>query len=80
MFEVSEVATEEPKAEEPKVEEPKVEEPVKKEPVVYVVKSGDVLWRIAKNYNMTYQEIATFNNLKNPNLILVGQKLLIPVK
>lgn len=80
LFEVSEVATEEPKAEEPKVEEPKVEEPVKKEPVVYVVKSGDVLWRIAKNYNMTYQEIATFNNLKNPNLILVGQKLLIPVK
>ncbi len=51
-----------------------------KEPVVYVVKSGDVLWKIAAKYNMTYQEIATYNNLENPNLIVTGQKLLIPVK
>lgn len=51
-----------------------------KEDIVYVVKSGDVLWKIAKTYGYTYQEIAAYNNLKNPHLIFVGQKLLIPTK
>ena len=47
---------------------------------VYVVKAGDVLSRIAVKYGMTYQEIATYNNIKNPHLIYVGQKIVIPVK
>lgn len=51
-----------------------------KEPVVYIVKTGDMLWKIAAQYKLTYQEIAEFNNLQNPNFIVVGQKLLIPVK
>lgn len=59
--------------------EPKQEE-TKKEDIVYIVKSGDVLWKIAKKYGYTYQELAAYNNIKNPHLIFVGQKILIPVK
>lgn len=46
----------------------------------YKVKLGDVLWKIAKQFHLTWQELAEFNHLKNPNLILEGQTLLIPVK
>lgn len=50
-------------------------------PKTYIVKSGDTLWKIAKlqlgNGNR-YSEIATLNNLKNPNLIYPGQKLKLP--
>lgn len=44
----------------------------------YTVKSGDVLCRIAKEYGLTYQEIAKVNNLADPNKILAGQNLIIP--
>lgn len=43
----------------------------------YIVKKGDTLSGIAKKYGTTYQELARKNNIKNPNLIRVGQKLLI---
>lgn len=46
---------------------------------IYVVKSGDVLWKIARNYGLDWQTLAEYNKLKNPHLILVGQKLRIPV-
>lgn len=45
--------------------------------VTYVVKKGDTLSSIAKKYNTTYKKIAADNNIKNPNLIKVGQKLII---
>lgn len=48
------------------------------EKVVYTVKAGDTLSRIANEYGLTYQEIANENKLSNPNLIYVGQKLTIP--
>lgn len=44
---------------------------------IYIVKSGDTLSAIAQKYNTTYQKIARDNNIKNPNLIYVGQKLVI---
>ena len=44
---------------------------------VYIVKSGDTLSQIAKNYGTTYQKIASDNGIKNPNIIYVGQRLLI---
>jgi 5'-nucleotidase len=44
----------------------------------YKVVSGDVLWRIAKQYNTTWQILAEFNKLKNPDLIFPGQVILIP--
>ncbi len=36
------------------------------------------LFRIGLNYGVTYQTLATYNNLVNPNLIYVGQRLVIP--
>jgi len=47
---------------------------------VYIVKSGDVLWKIAENYGIGWQELSEYNNLANPNLIYPGQKIRIPDK
>ena len=33
---------------------------------VYIVKFGDVLWKIAKKFGTTWQRLAEFNKLKNP--------------
>lgn len=47
----------------------------------YVVQKGDTLWAIAKKYygnGNQYPKIAKANNIKNPDLIYPGQKLLIP--
>jgi uncharacterized FlgJ-related protein len=44
---------------------------------IYVVKSGDTLSGIAQKYKTSYQKIASDNNIKNPNLIYPGQKLVI---
>ncbi|WP_066502703.1 5'-nucleotidase C-terminal domain-containing protein [Abyssisolibacter fermentans] len=46
----------------------------------YEVVKGDVLWRIAKKFGFTWQKIAEYNKLENPNLIFTGQKLLIPAQ
>jgi nucleoid-associated protein YgaU len=49
---------------------------------VYVVEKGDNLWKIAvKKYNDGYSwtKIAKENNLKNASVLLVGQKLKMPV-
>lgn len=48
-----------------------------KKEVVYTVRAGDTLSAIAKKYNTTYQKIAKDNNIPNPNIIYVGQKLVI---
>lgn len=45
---------------------------------VYTVKKGDTLSQIAAKYGTTYQAIAAFNGIKNPNVIRVGQKIKIP--
>ena len=44
---------------------------------IYIVKKGDTLSGIAQKYKTTYQKIASDNNIKNPNLIFPGQKLVI---
>ena len=41
----------------------------------YIVKAGDTLSAIAKKYNTTISQLVSWNKIKNPNLILVGQKL-----
>lgn len=45
--------------------------------VTYVVKAGDNLYNIAKQYNTSVSEIVRLNSLPNNNLS-VGQQLLIP--
>ncbi|MEA3459079.1 MAG: LysM peptidoglycan-binding domain-containing protein [Chloroflexota bacterium] len=44
----------------------------------YIVKPGDTLWAIAIRFGTTPWAIAVANDLADPNLILVGQRLLIP--
>lgn len=44
-----------------------------------VVKRGNTLSQIAKEYNTSYQYLAKINDIKNPNLIYVGQKIEVPV-
>lgn len=44
---------------------------------VYVVKKGDTLSGIAKKYGTTYQKLASYNGIENPNKIYVGQKIKI---
>ncbi|KRL91764.1 LysM peptidoglycan-binding domain-containing protein [Limosilactobacillus ingluviei] len=43
----------------------------------YTVKAGDTLSGIANNYQTTVNTLARLNNLANPNLIYVGQRLLV---
>lgn len=44
----------------------------------YTVKSGDTLSAIASNYGTTYQKLAEYNGISNPNKITVGQVIKIP--
>lgn len=44
---------------------------------LYVVSTGDTLWRIAKRYNTTVDALAKLNNIDNAEKINVGDKLLI---
>ncbi|MBN8455654.1 peptidoglycan DD-metalloendopeptidase family protein [Accumulibacter sp.] len=41
----------------------------------YVVKRGDTLHSIALDHGLDYRELAAWNNIENPNRILVGQVL-----
>lgn len=58
---------------------PAVPESAAKE-TVYTVKSGDTLSKIAVAHGTTYTVLAKYNNIAQPNLITVGQKIKIPVK
>lgn len=44
----------------------------------YVVQPGDNLFRIALRFNMTTQALAQANNITNPQMIYVGQRIKIP--
>lgn len=45
--------------------------------VIYVVQKGDTLWKLAKRFNSTVEDIAEINNIENPDLIYPGQKFII---
>lgn len=44
----------------------------------YTVKQGDTLRKLAKRFGKTVEEFASANAIENPNLIKVGQELVIP--
>lgn len=44
----------------------------------YTVVSGDTLSAIAERYGTTYQELAKYNGIENPDLIFPGQVIRIP--
>lgn len=43
----------------------------------YAVRKGDTLSAIAKRYGTTWEKLAKDNNIKNPNFILPGQRIII---
>ena len=60
-------------------EETLKEDSAEYQPTTYTVVSGDSLWRIAVKYEIGVAELIASNpQIKNPNLIYVGQKVNIP--
>ena len=45
--------------------------------VIYLVKPGDTLSQIAQIYGTTVSELVRINDIQNPNLIYVGEKIRI---
>ncbi|HEX3037388.1 MAG TPA: glycosyl hydrolase family 18 protein [Oscillospiraceae bacterium] len=45
--------------------------------VIYVVRQGDTVYSIAKEYGVSVQAIAKDNGMKNPDQLVVGQALVI---
>jgi LysM repeat protein len=55
------------------------EAPRKKASVtIYVVQIGDTLWKVAKKYYTTIEELIRVNSIENPDAIKTGQKIIIP--
>ncbi|WP_312700982.1 5'-nucleotidase C-terminal domain-containing protein [Sedimentibacter sp.] len=86
---VKETPVEEPAPVEPAPVEPAPVEPAPVDPApvvpapadeIYIVVPGDVLWKIAAKYSMTWEELAKHNNLANPHLIFPSQTLKVPTK
>lgn len=46
---------------------------------IYVVQSGDTLYSIARRYSVSMDDIIYANQLQNPDLLSVGQALVIPL-
>jgi LysM repeat protein len=44
---------------------------------IYVVRSGDTLTSIAAVFGTTVDQLVKWNNIPNPDLILVGQRLIV---
>jgi len=48
--------------------------------IVYFVQAGDTLWKIGKKFNVSLEELIKINNLTNPDLLNIGQLIIIPKK
>lgn len=48
--------------------------------IIYVVGKGDSLYEIARKYNVSVDDISYINMLENPERLVVGQSLIIPIK
>lgn len=46
--------------------------------ILYITQPGDSLWKIAKRFNSTVDELKRMNGIENENTIMVGQKIYIP--
>ena len=46
--------------------------------IIYVVKGGDTLWKIAKRFGSTVDDIARVNGMENPDKLRAGEKIYIP--
>ena len=46
--------------------------------IIYVVKNGDSLWKIAKRFGSTVDDIARVNGMERPDRLMTGEKIYIP--
>lgn len=46
--------------------------------IIYVIKTGDTLWKIAKRYGSTVDDIARVNGIERTDRLNVGEKIYIP--
>ena len=70
------VATEHPiPAPQPQVQE--YAQPVQSSNTTYIVQAGDTLSEIAQRFGTTYQHLAAINGISNPNIIHVGDRIVI---
>lgn len=56
----------------------KPEPPKVTRPEVHIVQNGETFWAIARKYGLQVGELAAFNNITEPNLIRIGQKIRFP--
>lgn len=45
--------------------------------ILYIVQPGDTLWKIAKRYGVPLDALIAANDIKNPDLIQPGQKIIL---
>lgn len=49
------------------------------EETIHIVRAGDTLGNISTTYDVSIEDIMTVNGLTNPNILSVGQRLVIPI-
>ncbi|MBP7088186.1 MAG: LysM peptidoglycan-binding domain-containing M23 family metallopeptidase [Candidatus Omnitrophica bacterium] len=52
--------------------------PSSREKISYIVKKGDSLWKISKNYGVSVERIMRENNISSTHNLKVGQRIFIP--
>ena len=46
---------------------------------IHIVQKGDTLWKLAKKYGVSFDELKKLNSqLSNPDLLMPGMKIKIP--
>lgn len=48
--------------------------------IIYVVRKGDTLWKIAEKFGTTVNDIARYSGIADPDVINVNQVIRIPVR
>jgi LysM repeat protein len=76
-FEVTPVATAEPSPF-AGIAEPAAQPTRRTGPIKHTVSAGEVLWQIAEQYALRPETVLWASDITNPDLLLIGQELLIP--
>jgi LysM repeat protein len=60
------------------IAEPPPEPPQRSGPVTHTVAADEVLWQIADHYHLRPETVLWANDIDDPDLLLIGQQLVIP--